>query len=52
MSKNAVLLILAWLLLGGCATTPPLPPECTGALTPINGDSRAVQKETRYEPRP
>jgi hypothetical protein len=51
MSRNSVLLIVVWLV-GGCATTPPLPPECTGVLTPINGDSRVVQKETRYEPRP
>ena len=51
MSRNTTLLIIVWLL-GGCAATPPLPPECTGALTLINGDSAAVQKETRYEPRP
>ena len=51
MSRSTVLLIVAWLV-GGCATTPPLPPECAGVLTPINGDSRAVQKETKYEPRP
>jgi hypothetical protein len=51
MLRGTALLIIAWLV-GGCATTPPLPPECTGVLTPINGDSRAAQKEIRYEPRP
>ena len=51
MSRSTVLLIIACLV-GGCATTPPLPPECAGVLKPINGDSRVVQKETRYEPRP
>lgn len=44
-------MIIVWLV-GGCAITPPLPPECASMLTPINGDSRAAQKEIRYEPRP
>lgn len=30
-------LILAVAALAGCASSPPLPPECEGTLVPING---------------
>lgn len=34
--KRLVLVLLATAL-AACAMTPPLPPECEGALVPING---------------
>ena len=39
-------LIIAALLLAGCASTPPLPPECDGELTPINGQQHSVETIT------
>jgi hypothetical protein len=30
-------ILVACASLFGCGTRPPLPPECEGALTPING---------------
>lgn len=34
--KRLVLVVLMTAL-AACATSPPLPPECDGALVPING---------------
>ncbi len=51
MGRRKALLIIAWLI-GGCAMTPPLPPECAGKLSPINSDSRAAQHEAKSEARP
>lgn len=51
MRRSKALFIVAWLL-GGCAFTPPLPPECTGKLAPINGATVEAQQETKREARP
>ncbi len=39
-------LVIALLFLAGCASTPPLPPECDGELTPINGQQQRVETIT------
>lgn len=41
------LLLLTALLLAGCSTTPPKPPECDGELTPINAPALGAADETR-----
>ena len=51
MRQSEALLIVLFLL-GGCVTTPPLSPECSGTLTPINADSGDVQHEIKREARP
>jgi len=51
MRPRAALLIVL-LLVGGCAATPPLPPECTGKLVPINDVAVGPQQETKREARP
>ena len=45
-------LLIALLLVGGCAATPPLPPECTGKLVPINDVAVDAPRETKHEARP
>jgi predicted small lipoprotein YifL len=37
--------------LTGCGTRPPLPPECEGALTPINGQASAATAGASNESR-
>ena len=44
--------MIVLLLVGGCAATPPLPPECTGKLVPINDVVAGAQQETKREARP
>ncbi|WP_162245726.1 hypothetical protein [Variovorax sp. Root411] len=34
--KPSIILSLLALLLAGCGTRPPTPPDCEGPLTPIN----------------
>jgi len=40
MVRLRFILLLA--VLAGCASNPPLPPECEGELTPINGKSNTT----------
>ena len=49
-ASRALLIVL--LLTGACTTTPPLPPECTGELVPINGTASEAQQENKRETRP
>ena len=35
----------------GCGTRPPLPPECEGALSPINGQTSVSTAGLTHEPR-
>ena len=51
MRPRAALLIVL-LLVGGCAATPPVPPECTGKLVPINDVAAEAPRETKREARP
>lgn len=39
---RALLLLATCIFLAGCSTRPPLPPDCEGALTPINRPVTAV----------
>ncbi|MDM0058970.1 hypothetical protein [Variovorax fucosicus] len=51
--KHLLVIALAAALLG-CGTRPPLPPECEGALSPINNQSSAstagATRESRANP--
>ena len=47
-----VALLLALLgLLSACGTRPPLPPECEGALSPINGQVDVSERGAIHESR-
>jgi hypothetical protein len=43
--------LLASASLLGCGTRPPLPPECEGALSPINVQTGAATTGAAHEPR-
>jgi len=49
-ASRALLIVL--LLTSACTTTPPLPPECTGQLVPINETTSEAQQENKRETRP
>jgi hypothetical protein len=39
--KRLVLFLVLVVILAGCGTTPPRPPECSGPLVPINARASA-----------
>ena len=48
--KRFVLLLMT-ALMSGCGTRPPLPPECEGALSPINAQIAARTTGAIHESR-
>jgi hypothetical protein len=48
MQRFAVLVAFAFLV--GCGTRPPLPPECEGALRPINGPAASMEAVDESRP--
>lgn len=48
---NYLAILAACISLLGCGTRPPLPPECEGALSPINGQANAATTGAIHESR-